>query len=253
MASCRAPLLALSVAMDAANAPTTVAKKTRGAERKPAAAAGKKAAAAAATAAAAAAEAEAATAAAAAAAAAKAGTAASAVASSQAEVLFRSSSMCRSYRWSSNDPDTVAKTKLRLAEMKHTGRKSSMNFDSVQVFDDGFAIDSKEPAKYKTAFAWFSRAFGAFQEFEGNNDQWRVAAVGSGAKVAKQVPDTATSFVSRSVVPAVACRAAPSVGGPFHPSPGFKLLRGCMDRRAAGWPRELPSGPTIAARARGSG
>ena len=161
---------------------------------------------------------------------------------------FRSSEMFRTYRWSSNDPGVVAKTKLRLAEMKHSGRKSAIIFDSVQLFDDGFLVERKEPTPYNVGFAWFSRAFGAFQEYEGNSDQWRVQVVSSAGQRA-DIPFLSTSS---SVVPAIAGCAAPSSGGPFHPCPGFKLLRGFLNRRAAGRPRELLVGPTIAARARRS-
>ena len=48
--------------------------------------------------------------------------------------------MFRTYRWSSNGPGVEAKAKLRLAEMKHSGRKSAIIFDSVQLFDDGFLV-----------------------------------------------------------------------------------------------------------------
>jgi hypothetical protein len=239
--------------MPAVQASEAVATKTKVAEKKPVAAAGTKAAAATAAAAAAAAEAEAATAAAAAAASAKAKVAASAAANNDGHKLgaavydaFRSSEMFRTYRWSSNDPGVVAKAKLRLAEMKHSGRKSAIIFDSVQLFDDGFLVERKEPTPYNVGFAWFSRAFGAFQEYEGNSDQWRVEVVSS----AGQRVDIPFLSTSSSVVPAIAGCAAPSSGGPFHPCPGFKLLRGFLNRWAAGRPRELLVGPTIAARAR---
>jgi hypothetical protein len=239
--------------MSAVQDTKAVATKNKVAAKKPVAAAGKKAAAATAAAEAAAAEAEAATAAAAAAASAKAKVAASAAANNDgpeleaaADDVFRSTELFRTYRWSSNDPDTVAKAKWRLAEMRHSGRKSAIIFDSVQLFDDGFLVERKEPAPYNVGFALFSRAFGAFQEYDGNSDQWRVEVVGSaGQPVANPAPST-----SSSVVPAIAGCAAPSSGGPFHPCPGFKLLRGFLNRWAAGRPRELLVGPTIAARAR---
>lgn len=139
--------------------------------------------------------------------------------------LFRGTEEYIRYRWSSTDPATVSKVKMKLAQLKVAVRgKCSCDFQSIELFDDGFAINRKEPAAYHRAYSFFKHSFGAFQVESGNTQQWKVEPVIIAAAVVEGPPSGrwASGVLGHTSQGSETTR----ISGPFHPHPAFKILRG---------------------------
>ena len=150
--------------------------------------------------------------------------------------------MFKTFRWSSNDPDVVAKAKLKVADVKHKGGKSAIDFDTLVWLSDGLRVSRREPCSYATGFAWFYRTSRAFQVTAGNSDRWRVLPeVEPEAKPEHEALGGERPSRARCASSHDASDSHASLTH-FHPMPAFKLLRGCFDRRVV-WGRQSDLGP----------
>lgn len=144
--------------------------------------------------------------------------------------FFADETLYAVYRWSSNNPDIVAKAKLKITDMKHKGGKASVDFNSLVLLADGFVITRKEPCVYATGFAWFYRALKAFQAVSGNSDEWRVLPLAGPWATEELAPASDVGSTSAAASGQVVVQDS-SGKMSWHPFPGFKLLRGSCDHR----------------------